>query len=45
MRYRGVLMDADDTLFDFQTANRRAVARLMDELNYRHPDRDRKSVV
>ena len=39
MRYRGVLMDADDTLFDFQTANRRAVARLMDELDYRHPDR------
>ena len=39
MRYRGILMDADDTLFDFQAGNRRAVNRLMDEIGYFHPDR------
>lgn len=39
MRYRGILMDADDTIFDFQAANRAAVNLLMDELGYMHPDR------
>ena len=39
MRYRGILIDADDTLFDFQAGNRNAVRRLMDEIGYRHPDR------
>ena len=39
MRYRAVLFDADDTLFDFQTGNRNAVNRLMDELGYFDPDR------
>ncbi len=39
MRYRGILMDADDTLFDFQAGNRRAVNQLMDEIGYYHPDR------
>ena len=39
MRYRGILFDADDTLFDFQTGNRNAVNALMDEIGYRHPDR------
>lgn len=39
MRYKAILMDVDDTLFDFQAGNRRAVNRLMDELGYFHPDR------
>ena len=39
MRYRGILMDADDTLFDFQAGNRAAVNRLMDEIGYFDPDR------
>ena len=39
MRYRAILMDADDTLFDFQTGNRAAVNRMMDELGYHHPER------
>ena len=39
MRYRGILMDADETLFDFRTGNRRAVNQLMDELGYFHPRR------
>jgi len=39
MRYRGILMDADDTVFDFKSANRAAVNLLMDEIGYRHPDR------
>ncbi len=39
MRYRGILMDADDTLFDFQACNRRAVNQLMDEIGCFHPDR------
>ena len=39
MRYKAVLMDVDDTLFDFQAGNRRAVDRLMDEIGYFHPDR------
>ena len=39
MRYRGILMDADDTLFDFQTANRVAVGLLLNEIGYEHPQR------
>ena len=39
MRYRAVLFDADETLFDFQAGNRNAVSQLMDELGYHHPDR------
>ena len=39
MKYRGILMDADDTIFDFQTANHRAVEQLMDEIGYRTPNR------
>ncbi|MBR6766455.1 MAG: YjjG family noncanonical pyrimidine nucleotidase [Clostridia bacterium] len=37
--YKAVLMDADDTLFDFGAGNRRAVNALMDEIGYHHPDR------
>ena len=32
MRYDKILIDLDDTLLDFHTANRRAVAALMEEL-------------
>lgn len=32
MRYKRILMDIDDTLFDFMPGNRRAVAALMEEL-------------
>lgn len=39
MRYKAILMDADETLFDFQAANRNAVDQLMDEVGYFHPDR------
>ena len=39
MRYKAVLMDVDDTLFDFQAGNRNAVNALMDEIGYFHPDR------
>lgn len=39
MRYRAILFDADETLFDFQAGNRNAVNRLMDELGYFDPDR------
>lgn len=39
MRYKAILFDIDDTLMDFQTGNRRAVNRLMDELGYCHPER------
>ena len=39
MRYKGILMDADDTLFDFQAGNRNAVNLLMDEIGYFHPER------
>lgn len=31
MRYKLILMDADDTIFDFQAANRTAVGLLMEE--------------
>jgi len=37
--YRAVLMDADDTIFDFAAGNRRAVNQMMDEIGYHHPDR------
>jgi len=37
--YRAVLMDADDTIFDFARGNVCAVNRLMDEIGYMHPDR------
>ena len=33
MRYDKILIDLDDTLLDFHTANRRAVAALMEELH------------
>ncbi|MBR1821553.1 MAG: YjjG family noncanonical pyrimidine nucleotidase [Clostridia bacterium] len=39
MRYKVILMDADETLFDFQAGNRIAVSQLMDEVGYVHPDR------
>ena len=39
MRYKAILFDNDDTLMDFQTGNRNAVNRLMDELGYFDPDR------
>lgn len=38
MRYKGILMDADDTLFDFQAGNRRAVGQLLQEIGYDHPE-------
>ena len=37
MKYKRILLDADDTLFDFQAGNRRAVAELMDELGLASP--------
>ena len=37
MRYSLILMDADDTIFDFQAGNRRAVGMLMDELGLSSP--------
>ena len=37
MRYERILLDADDTLFDFQAGNRRAVAELMDGLGLASP--------
>ncbi|MBQ6375108.1 MAG: YjjG family noncanonical pyrimidine nucleotidase [Clostridia bacterium] len=39
MRYKAILFDIDDTLLDFQTGNRNAVGRLLDELGYHHPQR------
>lgn len=39
MKYRAVLMDADDTIFDFQTGNRRAIEQLMNEIGYHSPQR------
>ena len=38
MRYRGILMDADDTIFDFKAANHRAVGLLLNEIGYDHPE-------
>ena len=37
MRYKRILLDADDTIFDFQAGNRRAVAALMAELGLSSP--------
>lgn len=37
MRYKRILLDADDTIFDFQAGNRRAVAELMAELGLCSP--------
>lgn len=37
MRYKRILMDVDDTLFDFPTGNRRAVEQLMAELGLSSP--------
>ena len=37
MRYQKILMDIDDTIFDFQAGNRRAVAQLMEELGLASP--------
>ena len=37
MRYKRILMDLDDTLFDFPTGNRRAVGQLMEELGLSSP--------
>ena len=37
MKYKRILLDADDTLFDFQAGNRKAVAELMDELGLSSP--------
>ena len=37
MRYKLILLDADDTIFDFQAGNRRAVAALMAELGLSSP--------
>ena len=39
MRYRGILFDLDMTLFDFNTGNRIAVNRLLDEVGYISPNR------
>lgn len=37
MRYEKILMDIDDTLFDFQAGNKNAVAQLMAELGLSSP--------
>lgn len=37
MRYSLILMDADDTIFDFQAGNRKAVGMLMEELGLSSP--------
>jgi len=37
MKYKRILMDIDDTLFDFQAGNRRAVGLLMEELGLASP--------
>ncbi|MGN1005028.1 MAG: YjjG family noncanonical pyrimidine nucleotidase [Aristaeellaceae bacterium] len=37
MRYKRILMDIDDTIFDFQPGNRNAVNQLMEELNLASP--------
>ena len=39
MRYKGILIDLDMTLFDFDAGNRIAVNRLLDEVGYHSPDR------
>ena len=37
MRYKRILMDIDDTIFDFQPGNRNAVNQLMEELGLASP--------
>ena len=37
MRYKRILMDIDDTIFDFQPGNRNAVNQLMAELGLASP--------
>ena len=37
MKYKRILMDIDDTLFDFQAGNRNAVGALMAELGLSSP--------
>lgn len=37
MRYKRILMDLDDTIFDFQPGNRNAIGLLMEELNLSSP--------
>ncbi|MBQ8507572.1 MAG: YjjG family noncanonical pyrimidine nucleotidase [Clostridia bacterium] len=37
MRYKSILMDIDDTIFDFQQGNRNAIAALMAELGLSSP--------
>ena len=37
MKYKRILIDLDDTLFDFQAGNRRAVNLLMEELGMASP--------
>ena len=37
MRYKLILIDLDDTLFDFQAGNRIAVNQLMEELGLASP--------
>lgn len=39
MRYKGILMDLDMTLFDFDAGNRVAVGTLLDEVGYHAPNR------
>lgn len=39
MKYKVILLDADDTIFDFQAGNRCAVEQLMDEIGYHAPNR------
>lgn len=39
MRYKGILMDLDMTLFDFEAGNRIAVGLLLDGVGYRAPNR------
>ncbi len=38
MRYKSILMDIDDTIFDFQPGNRNAVEQLMAELGLSSPN-------
>lgn len=39
MKYKAILLDADDTIFDFQAGNHCAVEQLMDEIGYHSPNR------
>ena len=37
MRYKGIFIDADDTLFDFQTGEHVAAGRMLEFLRYSDP--------